>query len=86
MNEQQLKELMDKWHDYELEFYESDYMDIDKHTSMAHKVPKLIGEIRNLRNVLEFYADKQNYRANSFVDLTPEINKDNGEKARDVLK
>ncbi|MFJ3388871.1 hypothetical protein [Lysinibacillus sp. NPDC086135] len=34
-----------QWNEYETEFGESDYMDIDTHTSMAFNVPILLNKL-----------------------------------------
>lgn len=41
-----------KWDAYEEEFDNTEYMDIEQHTSAAFLVPDLISEVKRLRNVL----------------------------------
>lgn len=41
-----------QWNEYETEFSESDYMDIDKHTSMAFNVPVLLNKLDKIHKDL----------------------------------
>ncbi|MEQ6355139.1 hypothetical protein ABNX05_10970 [Lysinibacillus sp. M3] len=41
-----------QWNEYETEFGESDYMDIDKHTSMAFNVPVLLNKLDKIHKDL----------------------------------
>ena len=41
-----------QWNEYETEFAESDYMDIDTHTSMAFNVPKLLNKLDKIHKDL----------------------------------
>lgn len=45
-----LEMIKKQWNEYETEFGESDYMDIDTHTNMAFKVPALISEVEKNNN------------------------------------
>ncbi|MGF9891717.1 hypothetical protein ABEX78_23945 [Priestia megaterium] len=64
-----------QWNTYINEFENSDFMDIEKHTSMALKVGSLIQEIEKLNNSLH----KINFLKHSFVgnrtDLHREISR-----------
>ena len=56
-----LKEVKRQWDNYNEEFDNSDYMDIDTHTSMAMKVGQLIDRIERLekgiRNTVKYMED-----------------------------
>lgn len=47
-----LEKIKKQWDDYNDEFDNNDFMDIDTHTSMALKVGGLIEEIERLRKII----------------------------------
>jgi hypothetical protein len=48
-----LDKVKQEWNEYNEEFENSEYMDIDKHTSMALKVGGLINEIEQQREEIQ---------------------------------
>lgn len=48
-----IEEVEKKWDSYETEFDETEYMDVEQHTSAAFLVPGLIREVKRLREIIE---------------------------------
>lgn len=55
-----IKHIEKQWEEYEEEFANTDYMDIEQHTSMAFNVPILLKRIKSLEYALsscKYHAD-----------------------------
>lgn len=78
-----LEKIEKQWNDYNEEFENSDYMDIDKHTSMAMQVGPLISEVKQLKQQSQLISSRRAFQvfirfqlANAAeegkIDLSPE--------------
>ncbi|QJX80932.1 hypothetical protein [Priestia megaterium] len=68
----EISKIKRQWNTYINDFENSDYMDIEKHTSMALKVGSLIQEIEKLNNSLH----KINFLKHSFVGNRTELHRE----------
>lgn len=50
---EEINQIEKEWDEYAQEFGETEYMDIDKHTKQAFRVPGLLLEIKRLRENLQ---------------------------------
>ncbi|WP_456364132.1 hypothetical protein [Priestia aryabhattai] len=67
-----ISKVKQQWKRYNIEFENSNYMDVDKHTSMALKVGSLIKEIDKLNTGL----DKIRFLKHSFVGDRTDLHKE----------
>ena len=68
----EISRIKKQWDTYINEFEKSDYMDVEKHTSMALKVGPLLQEIEKLNNSLY----KINFLKHSFVGNRTELHRE----------
>ncbi|MDU9693457.1 hypothetical protein O0Q50_19980 [Priestia aryabhattai] len=68
----EISRIKKQWDTYINEFEKSDYMDVEKHTSMALKVGSLLQEIEKLNSSLY----KINFLKHSFVGNRTELHRE----------
>ncbi|NGY88138.1 hypothetical protein F6Y05_34525 [Bacillus megaterium] len=68
----EISRIKKQWDTYINEFEKSDYMDVEKHTSMALKVGSLLQEIEKLNSGLY----KINFLKHSFVGNRTELHRE----------
>jgi len=67
-----ISKVKQQWEKYNIEFENNDYIDIEKHTSMALKVGSLIQEIDKLNSGL----DRIRFLKHSFVGDRTDLHKE----------